>query len=145
MAAMAWGEEHTLQGPMHSGVAVYEDLVHRTKSTVPASTKSTTANVAYVLGTSVLANWIPMVRIPNDAFYRLRRGAMAPLDPNTGIHAPIYPRGVVLRQNQHQSGQPPMLLMRDSAIPPTGVQVTRYFRRARCVDGKGLPVGSRVM
>jgi hypothetical protein len=139
MAAMAWGEEKTLQGPLDNGVNVYEDVVQRVVPTTQPATKSTTAQVAYVLGTSVPANWIPMVPIPGDSLFRLRRGAMSPLsvDPTTGrlVRTAIYPRGVVLRQDQLSSGKPPMMLVRDSAIAPSGVQVTRYFRRARWIDG----------
>jgi hypothetical protein len=139
MAAMAWGEEMTLQGPLDNGINVYEDVTQHSTPTAQPATKSTTAEVAYVLGTGVPANWIPMVAIPNDFLYRLRRGAMAPLqvDPATKqpVPTPIYPRGVVLRQDQLQSGKPPMLLVRDSAIPPSGTRVTRYFRRARWIDG----------
>jgi hypothetical protein len=135
MAAMAWAEEHTLQGPLDSGIDVYEDVLRRAPPAAPVQTQSTTAQIAYVLGTGVPQNWIPMVPVPNDSLFRLRRGAMAPLDPKTNTPNPIYPRGVILRQDQLQSGQPPILLVRDSAIPPTGVQVTRYFRRARWIDG----------
>jgi len=77
-----------------------------------------------------------MILVLDHPLYRLRRGAMAPLDPITGLQTPIYPRGVLLRQAELSSGQPPMLLVRDSSIPPTGVQVARYFRRTRWVDGR---------
>jgi hypothetical protein len=40
-----------------------------------------------------------------------------------------------LRQEQLQSGKPPMMLVRDSAIARSGVQVARYFRHARWIDG----------
>lgn len=135
MAAMAWAEEHILQGPMDVGVDAYEDVLRRGQSPPPATSDSSTANLAYVLGTSVPANWIPALSIPGDALCRMRRGVMTPLDPATGAPTPIYPRGFVLCQGQPQASPPPMLLVRDSAIPPTGVQVTRYFRRARWIDG----------
>ncbi len=135
MAAMAWAEERTLQGPMDTGVDVAEDALRRAKPPAALVTASTDATVAYELGTGVPMNWIPMMPIPGDPLFRLRRGAMAPLDPVTHARAPIYPRGVVLCQGPAGAGQPPMLLVRDSAIPPTGVQVSRYFRRARWIDG----------
>jgi hypothetical protein len=152
MAAMAWAEERRLQGPMDTGIDVAEDVLRREKPPVPIVTASTDADVAYVLGTGVPMNWIPMVPIPGDPLFRLRRGAMAPLDPITWKldpitrkPAPIYPRGVVLRQDQALSGKPPMLLVRDSAIPPTGVQVSRFFRRARWIDGStACWIGRRV-
>src|SRR5262249_52035633 len=71
--------------------------------------------------------WIPMVPVQTaqGALY-LRRGTMA--IPTTSGPMMVVARAAIL-----DPGQP--FFVADRIIPPTGLQVDRYFRRARSADG----------
>jgi hypothetical protein len=125
MAAMAWGVERSLDGPLDSAVNGYESQLAPPVAGTPLPTG---ADVNYLVGTTVPRNWIPLLPyMATDQSIMLRRGGM--YDPASVATPPLVPpRGVVLTPNQ-------MFVVRDQAVPRAGVQVDRYVRRARWTDG----------
>ena len=125
MAAMAWAVEQSLDGPLDTPVSGYESQLTPPSPPTPFPAG---AEVNYLLGTTVPKNWIPLLPYTaSDSSLMLRRGAMfnasATANPPT-----VSPRGVVLTPGK-------MLVLRDQAVPRSGVRVQRYARRARWIDG----------
>ena len=126
MAAMAWGIERSLEGPLAEPVDGYELYRARLAANPPPPPRERGPDdppVEYVLGTDVPDNWIPMVPVrPPDGKLRLRRGILG----GPGQRAP---RGHIL-----EPGHP--FYVADEAVPREGITVTRRWRRARWIDGK---------
>ncbi len=125
MAAMAWAVERSLVGPLDAAVSGYESQLAPPS---PGTPFPAGADVKWVLGTTVPKNWIPLLPyVGNDQSLMLRRGGM--FDPvSTSMPPLVAARGVILTPGQ-------MFVVRDQAIPRAGVQVNRYVRRARWIDG----------
>jgi len=127
MAAMCWAVERRLQGPLDNGRDGYEAQLDLDPPAPPALPAGIDAN--YLIGTTVPRNWIPLLpfsEAPGKLMFR--RGAMLATDPASNNLVSVEPKGVILDPGT-------MLLVRDQAATRAGVQVDRYFRRARGTDG----------
>ncbi len=86
MAAMVWGVERTLFGPLDLAWPGYESYLLNMKANPrpPAPSPSTGNDIAYVLNTTVPYNWIPFVpqQQGNGGPLILRRGSMLPIRPD---------------------------------------------------------------
>lgn len=124
-AAMAWAVEQSLDGPLDTAVSGYELQLTPPPAPTPLPAG---AEVNYLVGTTVPKNWIPLLPYTaSDSSLMLRRGAM--FDASATTSPPIVaPRGVILTPGT-------MLVIRDQAVPRSGVRVQRYVRRARWTDG----------
>lgn len=148
MAAMCWGVEDTLMGPLDNARSGYEAQLGPTPSPSPPPSSSTAPSVAdvnYLIGTTVPANWIPLLpftaqgltNVASAETLNFRRGAMVGANP-AGAPILIRPLGAILQPSPMEIVKPQassMLIIRDQAIPRAGLQVNRYFRRARWTDG----------
>jgi hypothetical protein len=125
MAAMCWGVERFLDGPLDRPRSGYEaQLAPDPKP--PALPPGVDVN--WLLGTYVPRDWIPLIPFTaSDGTLKFRRGEMLAPDGAGGV-APVPPAGVILTPGK-------MLLVRDQAIPRAGVQVNRYMRRTHWLDG----------
>jgi len=130
MAAMAWGVEQKLQGPLDAGIDGYESYRRRLRDEPAPETPEREAGgpeIRYLVGTTVPDNWIPLV--PVNAAARdlvLRRGLMQ--RPTDGGLVDVPARGRIL-EPEHP------FYVNDESVPQAGARVTRYFRRARWSDG----------
>lgn len=130
MAAMAWAVENELQGDLDSAINGQQAYLQRLQTNPPAAPPPAIPGgpqVYYTVEQPVPDNWIPMVPVQTSqgALY-LRRGTME--IPTTQGLLYVTPRALVL-----DPGQP--FFLADRVLPPTGVQVDRYFRRTRAMDG----------
>jgi hypothetical protein len=130
MAAMAWAVEKSLQGPMDTPVDGYEAWRLRLadQPVPPRPPTPDGPEIYYLLQTTVPDNWIAMVPVqaPGGGLF-FRRGVVE-RPAAAGPPVPVLARGVIL-----DPGRP--YFVTDQAIPPTGADVTRRFRRARWTDG----------
>jgi len=124
-AAMAWAEERSLAGPLDNAVSGFESQL---APAPPNAALPAGAEVNWLLGTTVPKNWIPLLPYTaTDRSLMLRRGGM--YDPKSTSQPPLIPaRGAVLTPGQ-------MFVVRDQAVPRAGIQVNRYMRRARWLNG----------
>jgi hypothetical protein len=124
-AAMAWAEERSLLSPLDNAISGFESQL---APPPPGTALPAGAEVNWLLGTTVPRNWIPLLPYTaTDRSLMLRRGGM--YDPKSTSQPPLTPaRGVVLTPGQ-------MFVVRDQAVPRAGVQVNRYMRRARWLNG----------
>jgi hypothetical protein len=132
-AALCWAVERTLQGPLDAPVDGYEWYLQRIKHHPPPTPSAAPGDpdIAYLLGTTVPDNWIPLLpeQSATGSPQFLRRGAMVrpnPAPPPATL--PVPPHGQIL-----QPANP--FFLRDQAVSQTGLQVQRYFRRTRWTDG----------
>ena len=130
MAAMAWAVENELQGDLDLAINGQQAYLQRLQTNPPAAPPPAIPGgpqVYYTVEQPVPDNWIPMVPVQasQGALY-LRRGTME--IPTTQGLLYVTPRALVL-----DPGQP--FFLADRVLPPTGVQVDRYFRRTRAMDG----------
>jgi hypothetical protein len=139
-AALAWAVERTLQGPLDAPVDGYEWYLQRIRQVSPPPPPQAThggPEIYYLLGTTVPDNWIPLVpmQVGSGGAPLLRRGAMARLDPTQTppVAVRVQPRGQILQPGYPTKGNP--LFISDQAVPQAGLQIKRYFRRTRWVDG----------
>jgi hypothetical protein len=125
MAAMAWAVERSLDGPLDVAVSGFESQLTAPTAAAPLPAG---ADVNWLLGTTVPRNWIPLLPYTAaDQSLMLRRGGM--YDPTSSATPPLVPaRGVVLTPRE-------MFVVRDQAVGRAGVQVSRYVRRARWLNG----------
>jgi hypothetical protein len=126
MAAMGWGIERIIQGALDRGVNGYEAWLHSlpepTPTPQPAPPGEPPIPIRYEIGTTVPANWIPLVPVQNSIrTFLFRRSVM-------GTPGAQPAKGQIL-----QPGQP--FYLADEAIPRAGAQVERRFRRVRQPDG----------
>jgi hypothetical protein len=113
MAAMAWAIEQSLDGPLDAPVSGFESQLAPVSPSppLPAAPRS------------IIWSAQPS---GSDASVMLRRGAM--FDPSSTASPPVVsPRGVILASGT-------MLIIRNQAVPRTGVRVQRCMRRARWID-----------
>ncbi len=138
MAAMAWGVERALQGPLDRPVDGYETYRERLAANPPTPRQRSDGGpeIEYVLGTDVPDNWIPMVPVQTtERSFLFRRGIMGTPDARGA-------RGRILEPGTPSEPHP--LYVAEEAIPRSGRQVTRRFRLARSTDGSTwLWVGRR--
>lgn len=125
MAAMAWAVERSLVGPLDTSISGYESQL---TPPAPGTPLAAGADVNYLVGTTVPKNWIPLLPYADtNQALMLRRGGM--FDPTSSATPPLVPaRGVVLTPGQ-------MFVTKDQALTRSGVQVNRYVRRTRWIDG----------
>lgn len=131
MAAMGWGIEQKVQGPLDTPLDGYEPYFQRLAEQQAAAPPTPPLNpsappIEYVLGNSVPDNWIPLVPVGtslNDFVFR--RGQME-ITASGLVGAHAYGR---ILEPWHP------FYVDDQAIPREGVRVVRYFRRARWSDG----------
>ncbi len=130
MAAMAWGVERLLQGPLDAPVDGYEAwrlrLLHDPPPTPPQPQPGGPA-VYYLLETSVPDNWIALVPVRTPAGQPLLRRGLV-YRPAQPAPVPIQARGQIL-----EPWHP--FFVTDIAVPRAGADVTRQLRRARWLDG----------
>jgi hypothetical protein len=131
MAAMGWGVEQKVQGPLDRPLDAYEPYYQRlaelqAAQPAPQPPAAGSPDVRYLLGNSVPDNWIPLVPVrTSEIDFVFRRGVMEVTASGlVGAHA----HGRVL-----EPWHP--FYVADEAIPREGIRVVRYFRRARWVDG----------
>jgi hypothetical protein len=130
MAAMAWAVENELQGDLDSAINGQQAYLRRLQTNPPPPAPPAIPGgpqVYYTLEQPVPDNWIPMVPVQTtQGTLYLRRGTME--IPTTQGLLYVTPRALIL-----DPGQP--FFLADRVLPPTGVQVDRYFRRTRAMDG----------
>jgi hypothetical protein len=131
MAAMGWGIERKVPGPLDTPLDGYEPYFQRLAELQAAAPPAPQPDPAappieYLLGNSVPDNWIPLVPVGTSASdFVFRRGLMEITASGLiGAHA----LGRIL-----EPWHP--FYVEDQAIPREGVRVVRYFRRARWFDG----------
>jgi hypothetical protein len=124
MAEMAWGIEQQILGPLSTAVDGHEAWRLKVGSN-PAAPPPTApgADIYYVLQTTVPDYWIPFVPVQEAQQPRtFVRAQMPPVGSTEG------PRTALLNPGARY-------VVNDQAIPANGLDVTRYFRRARWLDG----------
>jgi hypothetical protein len=130
-AAMAWGVEQKLQGALDVAVDGYEQYLVRLALDPPPPPPPhlpTDPDISYVLEQVPPDNWIPLVPIQTPAgALMFRRGT---IEIPTTLHGiiPLEPHSQIL-----EAGQP--FFLTDRVITQVGLDVQRYLRRARWVDG----------
>ena len=144
LAAIAWAVEKTLQGPLDSPVDGQESFLKRLQNEPPPPPPAPTPggpDAWYLMGTTTPDNWIPILPVTaHDHSLMLRRGKMArALKDATGNPAmTISARGRILEPSVSP------YLINDRSVPEAGLQVTRYVRRTRWLNGRTyLWVGRR--
>jgi hypothetical protein len=134
MAALAWAVEQSLQGGADLPVDGYEAYLARLRadsSLSPPAPAPSAADVAYTLEQVPPDNWVPFVPVLSQAGeLQLRRGTMDIPGPG-GTVIQLVAHAEVL-----QPGSP--FYLTDRVVTPVGVEVQRYFRRARWTDGSTL-------
>jgi hypothetical protein len=132
MAALGWGIERVLQGPMDAPLDGYEPWRLRLETDPPPPPRQRTPGgpaVQYVAGTTVPDNWIPLLPEPNGPrSFLFRRGAMEIPDA-AGTLQPVYARGQLLEPERSP------YYVNEETIPRAGVQASRSIRRTRWVNG----------
>jgi len=130
MAAMAWAVENELQGDLDSAINGQQAYLQRLQTNPPPPAPPAIPGgpqVYYTVEQPVPDNWIPMVPVQTtQGTLYLRRGTME--IPTAQGLLYVTPRALIL-----DPGQP--FFLADRVLPPTGVQVDRYFRRTRAMDG----------
>lgn len=139
LAALAWGVEHLLTGPLDRSLDGYEAWRQRLRQQpeAPPQPGNGEPDIYYLLQTTVPDNWIPLVPVlaPSAAPF-LRRGVIE--RPGPAGPVPVTAHGVILHP------QTPFFV-RDEAVPAAGVVVQRRFRRCRWLDGQTYLWSSRLV
>lgn len=123
MANMVWGVESIVPSQTGQGMSGYE-TVPPNETTGPLTTDDENVKIRYVLGTTVLKNWIPFIAVHAEGSVseiRLQRARMVGGDP---------PRGFLLREPRSP------YFVEEEEIPRAGVFVERSWQRARWIDGR---------
>jgi hypothetical protein len=129
MVNMVWGIEDII--PDATGKGINGHNAADKTGVLPVPINDSTANIRYVLGTTVPENWIPFlpVQVPgSNQDIRFQRAAMPKLGmpPKDVIKA----KGVLLQEVQ------PLYFINEEEIPYSGTIVTRSYQRARWYNGK---------
>lgn len=134
MAALAWAVEQKLQGALDLAVDGYEQYLARIRlepSAAPPPVSPNGQGIAYTVEQPVPDNWIPMIPVLSQAgALLLRRGTMDVPGPGSTI-VQLQPHSSIL-----QPGTP--FYLTERVVTPTGVEVQKYFRRCRWIDGSTL-------
>jgi hypothetical protein len=134
MAAVAWGVEQKLQGALDLAVDGYEQYLARLRldpSATPPIPAAGGPSIAYTLEHPIPDNWIPLMPVlTRTGALLLRRGTMDIPGPG----------GTVIQLTPHTSILQPdkSFYLTERVVPPTGVVVQKYLRRARWADGSTL-------
>ena len=129
MANMAWGIEDIIPDATGKGINGHE-AANQTGIT-PSIIADSTANIRYLLGTSVPENWVPFLPVqkPNsvqDIYFQ--RAAMPELgSPPVNV---VKPKGVLLNE------APTPYYINEEEIPFAGTIVSRSYQRARWYNGQ---------
>lgn len=131
MANMVWGVETVVPSQAGRGVSGME-MARPEVVPPPFVPVGDTAEVRYVLGTTVPGNWIPFipVHLPTSiSEIRLQRARLPGAKP---------PKGVLLNEAQ------PVYFINEEEVPRSGICVQRSYQRTRWLNGKTyLWVGRR--
>jgi hypothetical protein len=139
LAALGWAVEHKLQGDLDTAVDAYQlysglQQAKQSSNTAPPSNTTPEPQLTYAVETLPPRNWIPMVPVqaPDGALY-FRRGTMAlpSGQPSSPELVKLTPHALLLEPDQK-------LFVADHVISSAGVQVGRYFRRARSYKGENF-------
>jgi hypothetical protein len=135
VAALGWGIERVLQGPMDAPLDGYEPWRLRLEADPPPPPRQQTPGgpaIQYVAGTTVPDNWIPLVPEANGPrSFLFRRGAME-IPGAAGSLEPVYARGRLLEPERSP------YYVNEEAIPRAGVQASRSIRRTRWINGETI-------
>jgi hypothetical protein len=125
MANMAWAVERTITSPMGQPLNRHDAISRNPSRTSPNDAKNEI--LAYRLGTSVPANWIPLIPVQDGSETRLKRGTIP--EATTGVVANNRtPQGRILMEKED-------LALYNEEVPREGVRVTRAFQYTRWIGG----------
>ena len=129
MTNMVWAVEEVIPDGNGKGISGY-DAADRFGVEPPAIGAST-ANVRYVLGTTVPENWIPFLPVHQEGSnqsIQFRRAAM----PKLGVPPAevVRPKGLLLTE------VPKRYYINEEEIPAAGTLVRRSYQRARWYNGR---------
>lgn len=129
MANMVWGIEDVIPGADGKGINGHEAADQT--GVLPPPISGSTANIRYLLGTSVPENWIPFLPVQKQNSVQeiyFQRAAMPKLGvPPVDV---IKAKGVLLNE------VPPPYYINEEEIPYAGTIISRIFQRVRWYDGK---------
>jgi hypothetical protein len=123
MANMVWGVEATVPSQAGRGVSGTE-MARPISEPAPFVPVGTTAEIRYLLGSTVPENWIPFipVHLPSSiSEIRLQRATLPGAKP---------PKGVLLREAQ------PVYFINEEEVPRSGISVQRSYQRTRWIQGR---------
>jgi hypothetical protein len=133
---MVWAVEKLAENgigePLPGSVRAYAGKVEdkRDDSTGSQEQSDTDSQaIKYILKTGTPGHWIPFVPIRDSEDYQIiLKGLGGEVGSNSGRQ--LFPYGRILRKIHSKE-----LLVREEAVPRTGVQVSRMFHRTRWIDG----------
>ena len=129
MANMVWAVEEVIPDGNGKGISGY-DAADRF-GVEPPPIGASTANIRYVLGTTVPENWIPFLPVHkagSNQSIQFRRAAMPKLGiPPTEV---VRPKGLLLTEVRKR------YYINEEEIPAAGSVVRRSYQRARWYNGR---------
>jgi hypothetical protein len=129
MTNMVWAVEEVIPDGNGKGISAY-DAADRF-GVEPPPIGASTANIRYVLGTTVPENWIPFLPVHeagSNQSIQFRRAAMPKLGvPPTEV---VRPKGLLLTE------VPKRYYINEEEIPAAGTLVRRSYQRARWYNGR---------
>ena len=129
MANLVWAIEDRI--PDGTGVGINAQEIADQTGVVPPPIPASTAEIRYVLGTTVPENWIPFVAVHKPGSVQdihFQRAAMPKLNsPEPDV---IRPKGVLLKEVQ------PRYYVNEEEVPSAGSIVTRSWQRTRWLNGR---------
>jgi hypothetical protein len=129
MTNMVWAVEEVIPDGNGKGISGY-DAADRF-GVEPPPIAASTANIRYVLGTTVPENWIPFLPVHeagSNQSIQFRRAAMPKLGvPPTEV---VRPKGLLLTE------VPKRYYINEEEIPAAGTLVRRSYQRTRWYNGR---------
>jgi hypothetical protein len=129
MANLVWAIEDRI--PDGTGVGINAQEIADQTGVMPPPIPASTAEIRYVLGTTVPENWIPFVAVHKPGSVQdilFQRAAMPKLNsPEPDV---IRPKGVLLKEVQ------PRYYVNEEEVPSAGSIVTRSWQRTRWLNGR---------
>ncbi len=129
MTNMVWAVEEVIPDGNGKGISGY-DAADR-YGVEPPPIAASTANIRYVLGTTVPENWIPFLPVHQEGSnqsIQFRRAAMPKLGvPPTEV---VRPKGLLLTEVLKR------YYINEEEIPAAGTLVRRSYQRARWYNGR---------
>jgi len=129
MTNMVWAVEEVIPDGNGKGISGY-DAADRF-GVEPPPIGASTANIRYVLGTTVPENWIPFLPVHqagSNQSIQFRRAAMPKLGvPPTEV---VRPKGLLLTEVRKR------YYINEEEIPAAGTLVRRSYQRARWYNGR---------